>query len=363
MCLKSMRDIIAGAALAALITTGCAEWLGEVPAVPPLPTLTPSPVITPTPALGGAPSVQSGLAAETPAPTAPLWPTPTSASPPTALLGPTSTPDPLAAAATGTEAAELRAPTIVYFVASPEEAAPGEPVLLLWSSREGTEAAVFQVNEDGTPGRAWAVEPEGSLMVSADVGGSSMSYVLTVTNGIATVEQQLVVRVTCPYTWFFTPAPGELCPDRDPSRSQASTQEFEHGRMFWIAATGQIIVLFDELPTQPDQTLPAWLVETNPYVEGQPEDDPSIQPPEGFAKPRRGFGLVWRDTPSVRERLGWAVSDEVPFVTTYQSAHVGDAAQFYFSNTLGEAIALISEGRGWLVVGFEEGTLPPTPTP
>ena len=32
----------------------------------------------------------------------------------------------------------------------------------------------------------------------------------------------------------------------------------------------------------------------------------------------RGFGLVWRERPNVRDRLGWAVDQEAGFITIMQ---------------------------------------------
>lgn len=353
---KTLWKSLAGCA--ALTLTACAAWLGEVPTVAPLPTLTPSPVMTDTPALGVADDGAAALLAETPTPTTTLTATP--ALTPTPPLGATTTLDVALLLTPGMGEGTARAPSIGYFVASPEEVAPGESVLLIWSSSNGTEAAVFHIREDGTPGRTWAVQTEGSLTVNAGQGVRSEIYVLTVTNGIVTVERELRIRVICPFGWFFAPAPpDDLCPEGEPGQSQATTQEFERGRMFWIAATGQIIVLFDDFPTQGSAAQPAWMMGTSTYQEGEPEVDESIVPPEGLRQPRRGFGSVWRNTPSVRDRLGWAVEDEAQYVTTYQTARVEGASQMYFANRLGEAVALIPEGQGWLVVGFEQASSPP----
>jgi len=41
-------------------------------------------------------------------------------------------------------------------------------------------------------------------------------------------------------------------------------------------------------------------------------------PPVGLYQPVRGFGLVWREEPGVRDRLGWAVDREVGYPTAIQ---------------------------------------------
>jgi hypothetical protein len=48
-------------------------------------------------------------------------------------------------------------------------------------------------------------------------------------------------------------------------------------------------------------------------------------PPAGLYAPQAGFGKVWRETPGVRERLGWATSPE---------ATPTDAAAQYFEQGL-----------------------------
>ena len=91
-----------------------------------------------------------------------------------------------------------------------------------------------------------------------------------------------------------------------------------------------------------------------------PEDDPAYSPPPGLKQPRRGFGLVWRTTEGLADRIGWAVNDEVPFNLIYQETP-GDTPRFFFSDYLGQAIALEPEGKGWLVIGTMTVLLQPTP--
>ncbi len=338
-----------GVFLALIVCVGCSEWLGEVPTVAALPTLTASPAPSPTPAV--APVTSTSV----PTPTETLTPTSTPAGTPTPPLGVTSTPaaneTPIPGLTTGRE------PHIVYFAATPEEVSPDEPILLFWSSQNGTEAAIYRRDENGTPGRTWAVALEGSLTVTAEAIGRSEIYVLAVTNGITTVEREVRVKVTCPFTWFFAPGPEDSCPQNEPVVSLAVTQEFERGRMIWLAANDQIVVLFNDFPTSPNESNPAWLLVADPFIEGSPESDPSIQPPSGLFQPVRGFGEVWRNMSGVRDRLGWATSSEIPFMSVTQSGRVGEDEQLYLTNQLGEVIALIPDGQGWLVVAFIDQAL------
>jgi hypothetical protein len=46
------------------------------------------------------------------------------------------------------------------------------------------------------------------------------------------------------------------------------------------------------------------------WNETLPANDPALNPPAGLAQPVRGFGYVWRNNPSIRNGLGWALSGE-----------------------------------------------------
>jgi hypothetical protein len=252
---------------------------------------------------------------------------------------------------------------------------PGEDSLLFWSSSGGSSAAVYSLNPDGTPGQNWSVAAEGSLSVSPRATGRDAVYVLAVTNGITTVEQRVYISTICDLTWFFSPPPEDGCPSDLPDSMQAVSQPFERGRMFWFSRTGEILVLYGDLPTVVDQiegdnpeeeteteSPPAWIRLPDPYIEGQPETDDTILPPEGLFQPRRGFGKLWRETPGMRDRLGWALSEEIGYEMIFQVDSPGENEQLYFTDELGAVIRLVPDGQGWLVVAYLDQT-PPTPEP
>ncbi|HEC21946.1 MAG TPA: hypothetical protein ENI95_03400 [Chloroflexi bacterium] len=343
------------AALALTTTAGCAGWLSDVPTIEPLPTLTPS-VTSPPDSIASAGS----LTPFTPSPTATVTLTPTPAELP---LQPTATPRPgQEQTAPAPPSGAVPPPEILYFVAFPEQVEPGQSVLLFWSSEGGTSAAVYRLNADGTPGQTWAVATEGSLTVTPRATGHNEVYVLAVTNGLTTVEQPVYIATICTQAWFFAPPPEEGCPDGPARSTQAVTQTFERGRMFWLAETDEIIVLFDDLPPLSDlleegegeDRPPAWISLPDPYVEGEPEIDETIQPPEGFTQPRRGFGTVWRTVPDVRDRLGWALGEERGYEMLFQSETIGEERQLYFTDDLGAVIRLVPGGEGWLVIAYQQ---------
>lgn len=115
-----------------------------------------------------------------------------------------------------------------------------------------------------------------------------------------------------------TPAP-QVTPTLDPfptptiSQIQVAEQVFEHGRMFWVQPTQQIWVMIITGEGHGD-----WRVYEDTFVDGEPEFDPQIIPPDGMQQPKRGFGKLWRDNPDVRDALGWAITPEFGYVTTYE---------------------------------------------
>lgn len=327
---------------------GCVDMIGMEPTIASLPTLTASPVFTETPAINEL---------STPTPITPtLTPTvtltlPYTSTPPVHATS-TLSPDELTQLVINPVAGPK--PKIIYIAAIPPEARPGELVMLHWSSEGGTLASITRINNDGSRGRAWQVDTEGSLSVTLRGDERYEEYMLSVTNGIATVEKTVIVTVECTITWFFQPPPEEYCPAAELVSTQGGAQEFERGRMLWMGDSNQIIVLFNDAPQNPDSKRPAWLIVPNPFTDGMPEDDPSYSPPPGLKQPRRGFGLVWRTTAGLADRIGWAVTDETPFNLLYQKTP-GDKARLFFSDYLGQVIALEPDGKSWQVIGSVTG--------
>ena len=83
--------------------------------------------------------------------------------------------------------------------------------------------------------------------------------------------------------------------------------------MIWVGEEDRIYVLYDDTIYTD-----GWNAFTDEWQEGDPVDDPTIVPPPGFYQPQRGFGLIWREQPMVRERLGWAVAPEAGGDTAVQ---------------------------------------------
>jgi hypothetical protein len=97
------------------------------------------------------------------------------------------------------------------------------------------------------------------------------------------------------------------------SQIQVAEQIFEHGRMYWLQPTSQIWVLVVE-----EEGNGTWKVYNDTFEEGDPESDPTLVAPTELLQPMRGFGKLWRETPEVREALGWAVTPEFGYVSNYE---------------------------------------------
>jgi hypothetical protein len=94
---------------------------------------------------------------------------------------------------------------------------------------------------------------------------------------------------------------------------QIAEQLYEHGRMFWIGPIKQIWVL--KITGEGHGT---WEVYQDDFVDGEPENDPSLVPPDGRYQPQRGFGKLWRESPGLRDFLGWGVTPEFGYVSHYE---------------------------------------------
>jgi hypothetical protein len=96
------------------------------------------------------------------------------------------------------------------------------------------------------------------------------------------------------------------CPLNQAHTHDAATQDFERGALLWRVKPDQIYVMYNDgrLEFYPMSAYPE-SVRQNP-----PGGDPDINPPSGYQQPVRGFGLIWRDNPQVREGLGWAMEGE-----------------------------------------------------
>ncbi len=97
------------------------------------------------------------------------------------------------------------------------------------------------------------------------------------------------------------------------SQIPVAEQLFEHGRMFWVGPIKQIWVL--KITGEGHGT---WEIYQDDFKDGEPENDPNIVPPDGRYQPQRGFGKLWRESPGLRDALGWGVTPEFGYASRYE---------------------------------------------
>jgi len=154
--------------------------------------------------------------------------------------------------------------------------------------------------------------------------------------------------VICDSVWFFIEPRPANCPVAAPTASQGVYQPFENGYMVWLGSQDAIYVFYNDI------TQPRWEVYRDEFEEGMPEDDPFFGDPprEGVWRPRRGFGMLWRNNDAVRDRIGWAIEEwEEPYSAQVQTAQDGT---FFISEATGGVFGLLPGGRDWArYAGFD----------
>ena len=95
--------------------------------------------------------------------------------------------------------------------------------------------------------------------------------------------------------------------------------------------------------------------------DGMPDHDPSISPPAGKTQPVRGFGLAWRTQPTVRDRLGWALSAEGQYDGFSQSDNQSAPKNTTYILTRDHQVAELNGDHTWNLIAVTIATPIPTP--
>ncbi len=235
---------------------------------------------------------------------------------------------------------------IEYFVTnSNPDTSAGDTTTLFWRVTGADQVRVYRLNDAEERVAQWDVPGEGRLSVELDPTAARTRFVLVAQRGEATREESLEFDTACPTVWFFQPAPSG-CP-APAQESTLVTQAFEGGEMIWIAQTREIFVLFA------DGDAPAWESYLDEFTDGMPDRDENISPPPDRQQPVRGFGLVWRENPTTRARLGWAVAPEIGYDGSIQRT-TSPPEGVYLRARDGGVLGLQADGASWQALRPED---------
>jgi len=184
--------------------------------------------------------------------------------------------------------------------------------LRLWDVRSGAVLARF--GDGDVPFNDLVFNSRGTTLATAGADGTVQMW--TVGGGIVVADAATPTSPPSltPATVVSEPRP-EIFPTDTVTQLQIVEQSFQNGRMFWVRHNRQIWVMIasSDDPNQGD-----WYCYNDTFVEGQPEIDPDLEPPEeGLIQPRRGFGKLWRNTDMIREQIGWAITPELEVTSDY----------------------------------------------
>lgn len=122
--------------------------------------------------------------------------------------------------------------------------------------------------------------------------------------------------------------------------TQASFQPYEGGFMIWEANTGNVVAFYN------NNTYTVHAASTY----GRLPDNPVLDPtPAGRVRPAFGFGKVWGNYYGVRIGLGWALTGEQGYVTSFRTSPINGQSQTCFLLPDGRIISYYLRGglRNW----------------
>ncbi len=246
------------------------------------------------------------------------------------------------------EVNQFSEPLISYFSASAYEADPGDTVTLEWSTSLAQTVTLWHLMPTGQLGQWWDVSSTGSFeyAIKSEEKNSTVFALFAEAEGDRSEMATAIITLRCLESWFFENAP-DICPAGPALSSTAAIQRFENGVMIWVAEEDQIYVLFD------DDSYPGWNRYVDHWDDGEAEYDPTISAPDGLFQPIRGFGLVWRREPGVRDRLGWAVDEESGIETVVQRTSYAKYNETFILDQDGGIWRLFPERSAW-----EKGAAP-----
>ncbi|MEP7284493.1 MAG: hypothetical protein ABI947_01840 [Chloroflexota bacterium] len=307
-----------------------------IPSRTPIPSITPTPSNTYTPTASNTPT-----ASITPTPSDTFTPTVTDTPLPTNTETPTDTPLPTdTATATFTFTPSITPtpipePEIKSLTADPSSPQSGSQVTVRWSA-EGDRALLDLLAQGNAliESNPVAVTGERTFTVNSS-NGSLLIFRLTVFRGTANIIQTVSITVTCPSTWFFSPAP-QGC--GQPQQASAFTyQQFERGVAFFVGSNNNVYFL-----NLSDSTLNVFGNDWNQSI-----ILPTAIPPSGLSDPTGPIGNIWKnhlwsDGRALVNVVGWATAGS----TNYNGiSQMGPSNELYLRAPTGAVYRLAINGN------------------
>ncbi len=135
------------------------------------------------------------------------------------------------------------------------------------------------------------------------------------------------------------PSGGYIPSFGDGSQIATTYQSYQGGSMFWLAGTGDIIVLYNTGTYDLFRVFQYATLPDNPI---------NLGIPAGRIRPVFGFGKVWGNFSQVRNALGWAISSEQGRFTPFQRDN--GRGTYRFGQPTGGFIEFDTVARTWVVV-------------
>jgi hypothetical protein len=167
------------------------------------------------------------------------------------------------------------------------------------------------------------------------------SVIIPVTSVVAVSNNQI-----CDSNWFFLQPRPASCPLNAPNASNGVYQTFQNGTMIWVGSQDAIYVMYNDL------LAPRWEVFRDYFEDGMPEESGGYSAPApNLYQPRRGFGMLWRNSEAVRNRIGWAtIQQEQPYSVQVQTSKDGS---IFVSAPSANLFGLLPSGTGWTLYSMQ----------
>lgn len=253
-------------------------------------------------------------------------------------------------AATATESPAAGELAILSFAVDVEDIATGKRLTFNWRTTGAVKATIWSGTKHRFPD-AWSVPPNGTHTVELSTTyyrDPSMFLAAYDAQDNSVSSESIAVPWPCKYDYFFD-AQFAACPSYQASDTWAAEQPFQNGRMIWLeqVQTGAVVIQRQILVFHADGR---YEEHEDTWTDAEPESDPAFVPPEGLYQPIRGFGKLWRETPGVREGLGWATAPEQGFDSQWQPQMRESIPSVAFVRTFDGQIIEIY-GWGWQTGG------------